>query len=44
MQPELPALLFLLEQGARLLQIHPLEEVGRAGDLMADLAQALDGA
>jgi hypothetical protein len=38
MQPELPALLFLLEQGACLLQIHPLEEVGRAGDLMADRA------
>ncbi|HYP27222.1 MAG TPA: radical SAM/SPASM domain-containing protein [Blastocatellia bacterium] len=27
---------FALEQGARLLQIHPLEEAGRAGETMAD--------
>ncbi len=26
---------FAVEQGARLLQIHPLEEVGRAGELLA---------
>ena len=29
---------FALEQGASLLQIHPLEEVGRASDLMANRA------